>query len=127
MEVQFAPELQLKIDRWAVETGRAPDKFIKDAVSTYIGELEETQEVVNLVKNRQDDQDSDGQKTISEIIRDGTAIDEALDKAFYRAVKLHREANVPMSFTDENHKPYEMDAKDIEIPEKYADLAPFRY
>jgi predicted DNA-binding protein len=127
MEVQFAPELQLKIDRWAVETGRAPDKFIKDAVSTYIGELEETQEVVNLVKNRQDDQDSDGQKTISESIRDGTAIDEALDKAFYRAVKLHREANVPMSFTDENHKPYEMDAKDIEIPEKYADLAPFRY
>jgi hypothetical protein len=32
-----------------------------------------------------------------------------------------------MSFTDENHKPYKMDAKDIEIPEKYADLEPFRY
>jgi hypothetical protein len=69
----------------------------------------------------------DSPKSISEIIRDRTAIDEALDKAFYRAVKLHREANVPMSFTDENHKPYEMDAKDIEIPEKYADLEPFRY
>lgn len=66
-------------------------------------------------------------KSITEIIRDRTAIDEALDKAFYRAVKLHREANVPMSFTHENHKPYKMDAKDIEIPEKYADLEPFRY
>jgi hypothetical protein len=66
-------------------------------------------------------------KSITEIIDDRTAIDEALDKALYRAVKLHREANVPMSFTDENHKPYKMDAKDIEIPEKYADLEPFRY
>jgi hypothetical protein len=64
-------------------------------------------------------------KSITEIIDDRTAIDETLDKAFYRAVKLHRE--VPMSFTDENHKPYKMDAKDIEIPEKYADLEPFRY
>lgn len=127
MEVQFAPEMQLKIDQWAIETARAPDKFIQDAVSTYIGELEETHEAVNLVKDRQDDQDSGGQESITEIIDHHTAIDEALDKAFYRAVKLHREANVPMSFTDDNHKPYEMDAKDIEIPEKYADLEPFRY
>ncbi len=40
---------------------------------------------------------------------------------------LHREGNVPMSFTDDDGKPYKMDAKDIEIPEKYADLEPFRY
>ncbi len=63
MEVQFAPELQVKIDQWAVETGRAPDKFIKDAVSTYIGELEETREAVNLVKDGQDNQNSDGRKS----------------------------------------------------------------
>jgi hypothetical protein len=68
-----------------------------------------------------------GHKTISEIIDDRVAIDEALDKAFYRTVKLHREANVPMSFTDENGKPYKQDAHEIEIPEKYADLEPFRY
>jgi hypothetical protein len=37
-------------------------------------------------------------------------------KPSIRALKLHCEANVPMSFTDENDKPYEMDAKDIEIP-----------
>jgi hypothetical protein len=68
-----------------------------------------------------------GHKSITEIIRDRTAIDEALDKAFYRAVKLHREANVPMSFCDKNGNPYSKDAKDIEIPEKYADLEAFRY
>ncbi len=68
-----------------------------------------------------------GHQTISEIIREGTAVNEALDKAFYRAVKLHREANVPMSFTDDNGKPYKQDAHEIEIPEKYADLEPFRY
>jgi hypothetical protein len=66
-------------------------------------------------------------KSITEIIDDHTAIDEALDKAFYRAVKLHREANVPMSFCDKDGNPYSKDANDIEIPEKYADLEPFRY
>lgn len=80
-----------------------------------------------MAENGTSTSNGNGQKSISEIIRDRTAIDEALDKAFYRAVKLHREANVPMSFTDENHKPYKMDAQDIEIPEKYADLEPFRY
>lgn len=68
-----------------------------------------------------------GHRSITELIDDRALIDEALDKAFYRAVKLHREANVPMSFTDDDGKPYKMDAKDIEIPEKYADLEPFRY
>ncbi len=68
-----------------------------------------------------------GHKSIAQIIDERVTIDEALDKAFYRAVKLHREANVPMSFTDEEGKPYKLDARDIEIPEKYADLEPFRY
>jgi hypothetical protein len=67
-----------------------------------------------------------GQRTISEIIRDGVTVNEALDKAFYRAVLLHRQANVPMVFS-ENGKPVRVDAKDIPIPEQYANLEPFRY
>ena len=50
-----------------------------------------------------------GHKTISEIIDDRVAIDEALDKAFYRAVLLHRQANVPMTFS-ENGKMVVVDA-----------------
>lgn len=67
-----------------------------------------------------------GTRTITEIIDDGVTVNEALDKAFYRAVLLHRQANVPMSFT-ENGKMVEVDAKDIPIPEQYANLEPFRY
>lgn len=68
-----------------------------------------------------------GQRSISELVRDRALIDEALDKAFYRAVKLHREANVPMSFSDKDGKLCTKDPHDIEIPEKYSDLEPFRY
>jgi hypothetical protein len=67
-----------------------------------------------------------GARTITEIIDDGVSVKEALNKAFYRAVLLHRQANVPMTFS-ENGKPIEVDAKDIPIPEQYADLEPFRY
>lgn len=67
-----------------------------------------------------------GTRTIADIIDDGVTVNEALDKAFYRAVLLHRQANVPMSFT-ENGKMVEVDAKDIPIPEQYANLEPFRY
>jgi len=71
-------------------------------------------------------ENGNGHKTITEIIREGTEIEKALDKAFYRAVLLHREANVPMSFS-KNGKPYEVDAHDIPIPDEYANLEPFRY
>ena len=67
-----------------------------------------------------------GQRTITEIIDDGVTVNEALDKAFYRAVLLHRQANVPMTFS-ENGKMVVVDAKDVPIPEQYADLEPFRY
>jgi hypothetical protein len=72
-------------------------------------------------------ENGNGHQSISDIIREGTAVEEALDKAFYRAVLLHREANVPMSFCHRDGTPYEQDAKDIPIPEKYAGLEPFRY
>ncbi len=72
-------------------------------------------------------QNGNGNKSITQIIQEGTEVEKALDKAFYRAVLLHRQANVPMSFCDENGKPYTQDAKDIPIPEEYANLEPFRY
>ncbi len=65
-------------------------------------------------------------RSISELMQDHDLINEALDKAFYRAVKLHREALVPMVFC-EGQKVIEKDPWDIPIPEKYADLEPFRY
>jgi len=71
-------------------------------------------------------ENGNGARSISEIIRDGVTVNEALDKAFYRAVLLHRQANVPMTFTEEGQI-VTVDAKDIPIPEQYANLEPFRY
>ena len=71
-------------------------------------------------------ENGNGQRTITEIIDDGVTVDEALDKAFYRAVLLHRQANVPMTFSEDG-KMVVVDAKDIPIPEQYANLEPFRY
>jgi hypothetical protein len=68
-----------------------------------------------------------GQKSISDIIREWTPVEEALDKAYYRAVLLHRQANVPMTFCDDKDQVISVDAKDIPIPPQYADLEPFRY
>jgi hypothetical protein len=56
-----------------------------------------------------------------------TPVEEALGKAFYGAVLLHRQANVAMTFCDKDGKPYGRDAHEIPIREKYADLEPFRY
>jgi hypothetical protein len=71
-------------------------------------------------------ENGNGARTITEIIDDGVSVREALDKAFYRAVLLHRQANVPMIFSEDG-KPVSVDAKDIPIPEQYANLEPFRY
>jgi phosphatidylserine/phosphatidylglycerophosphate/cardiolipin synthase-like enzyme len=37
-------------------------------------------------------------KDIDQIFRDGSAIDEALERAYRRAVKQHRQNGVPMVF-----------------------------
>ena len=47
MEVHFAPDRQAKIDRLVLETGRAPDKLIEDAMAGYVAELAETREMLN--------------------------------------------------------------------------------
>ena len=47
MEVHLAPELQAKIDQLVIETGRAPDKLVEDAMAGYVAELVETREMLN--------------------------------------------------------------------------------
>jgi predicted transcriptional regulator len=47
MEVHFPPDLQAKIDQLVIETGRAPDKLLEDAMAGYVAELAQTREVLN--------------------------------------------------------------------------------
>jgi hypothetical protein len=47
MEVHLAPDLQAKIDRLVVETGRAPGQLIEDAMAGYVVELAETREMLD--------------------------------------------------------------------------------
>jgi hypothetical protein len=47
MEVHFAPDLQARIDQLVLETGRAPDKLIEDAMAGYVAELAETREMLD--------------------------------------------------------------------------------
>jgi len=45
--VHFAPELQAKIDQLVIETGRAPDKLLEDAMAGYVAELAETRDMLD--------------------------------------------------------------------------------
>jgi hypothetical protein len=47
MEVHFAPDVQAKIDQLVIETGRAPDKLLEDAMAGYFAELAETREMLD--------------------------------------------------------------------------------
>ena len=62
MEVHFAPELQARIDQLVIETGRAPDKLVEDAMAGYVAELAQTREMLN---SRYDDLKSGRVKPIS--------------------------------------------------------------
>ncbi|HXP89128.1 MAG TPA: hypothetical protein VN841_30690 [Bryobacteraceae bacterium] len=70
MEVNFAPDLQAKIDQLVRETGRAPDQLIEDALAGYVPELAETREMLD---SRYDDLKSGRVKPI-----DGEAFFEEL-------------------------------------------------
>ena len=72
MEVHFAPELQAKIDQLVMETGRAPDQLLEDAMAGYVAELVETREMLN---SRYDDLKSGRVKPI-----DGEEFFESLRK-----------------------------------------------
>ncbi len=47
MEVHFSPDLQAKIDQLVIETGRAPDKLLEDAMAGYLAELVQTREMLD--------------------------------------------------------------------------------
>ncbi|MGO9257540.1 MAG: hypothetical protein ACLQU1_14690 [Bryobacteraceae bacterium] len=72
MEVHFAPDLQAKIDQLVIETGRAPDKLLEDAMAGYVVELAQTREMLN---SRYDDLKRGKVKPI-----DGEAFFESLRK-----------------------------------------------
>ncbi len=72
MEVHFAPALQARIDQLVIETGRAPEKLLEDAMAGYVAELAETREMLN---SRYDDLKSGRVKPI-----DGEAFFESLRK-----------------------------------------------
>ena len=57
----FPPHLQARIYQLVIETGRAPDKLVQDAMAGYIAELAETREMLN---SRYDDQKSGRVKPI---------------------------------------------------------------
>ena len=39
MEVHFTPDVQAKLDRLVIETGRSADEFLQDAMAGYVDEL----------------------------------------------------------------------------------------
>ena len=48
MEVHFNQDLQAKLDKLAIDTGRAPDELVEDVVTAYLNELAEARETLNL-------------------------------------------------------------------------------
>jgi hypothetical protein len=47
MEVNFAPDVQAKLDRMVSETGRTPDKLLEDAMAGYEVDLAQTRELLD--------------------------------------------------------------------------------
>jgi predicted transcriptional regulator len=47
MEVHFNQDLQAKLDKLAIDTGRAPDELVEDVVAAYLNELAQTRETLN--------------------------------------------------------------------------------
>ena len=61
MEVHFTPEVQAKIEQWAIETGCPVEKLIEDALAGYVPELAQTREMLD---SRYDDLKSGSVKPI---------------------------------------------------------------
>jgi predicted transcriptional regulator len=61
MEVSFTPDVQMKLDQMARETGRASAELVEDAVIGYFDELAHTKE---LLDRRFDDLESGRVKPI---------------------------------------------------------------
>jgi hypothetical protein len=61
IEANFAPDLQARIYQLVVETGRAPEELVEDAMAGYVAELVETREMLD---SRYDDSKSGRVKPI---------------------------------------------------------------
>jgi hypothetical protein len=70
MEVHFAPDLQAKLDKLAIETGRPTGELVEDVIAGYFDELAQTREMLD---SRYDDLKSGRVKPI-----DGEAFFESL-------------------------------------------------
>jgi hypothetical protein len=62
MEVHFSPDVQAKLERLAIDTGRPADELLQDALAGYFDELAETREMLD---SRYDDLKSGRVKPIS--------------------------------------------------------------
>jgi hypothetical protein len=47
MEVSFTPDVQAKLDKLAIDTGRAPGELVEDVIAGYFDELTQTREMLN--------------------------------------------------------------------------------
>ena len=47
MDVQFAPDLQAKLDQLSTATGRPQGEFVQDAMAGYFDDLEYLREMLN--------------------------------------------------------------------------------
>ncbi|HXM45922.1 MAG TPA: hypothetical protein VN924_32105 [Bryobacteraceae bacterium] len=47
MEVQFTPDVQAKLDKLAIDTGRAPGELVEDVIAGYFDELVQMREMLN--------------------------------------------------------------------------------
>jgi hypothetical protein len=47
MEVQFTPDLQAKLDKLAIDTGRAPGELVEDVMAGYFDELTQAREMLD--------------------------------------------------------------------------------
>jgi predicted DNA-binding protein len=62
MEVHFSPDVQAKLDRLTMDTGRPADELLQDA---FVGYLEELTEIQHTLNSRYDDLKSGRVKPIS--------------------------------------------------------------
>ena len=47
MEVPLTPDVQAKLERWAIDTGRRADELVQDVLAGYFDELAATREMLN--------------------------------------------------------------------------------
>jgi hypothetical protein len=81
MEVHFSPDLQAKLDKLAIETGRPTDELVEKVVAGYFAEVAQTREMLD---GRYDDLKSGKVKLI-----DGEQFFESLRRREDDLLKKH--------------------------------------